>query len=103
MSDDLDATSARHGHARTLAEQAIAAQEAGDDDEADRLFAEAARVDPDAVANALTAAPDTAVGADSLPQEDEEIEAMSRTIQPNSDAPTRAGVGGRGSGADSQD
>ena len=103
MSDDLDATSARHGHARTLAEQALAAQEAGDDDEADRLFAEAARIDPDAVANALGDASDTAVGADSMPQDDAEIEAMSRTVQPGSDAPSRAGVGGRGSGADNQD
>jgi hypothetical protein len=39
--------------ARALAEQAIHAQAAGDSDEADRLFAEAQELDPEAVAVVL--------------------------------------------------
>ena len=41
--------------ARALAEQAIHAQAAGNDEEADRLFAEAQQLDPDAVALVLNA------------------------------------------------
>jgi hypothetical protein len=44
-------TSAR---ARTLAEEALHAQAAGQVDEADRLFAEAQQLDPDAVAVVLS-------------------------------------------------
>ncbi len=109
MSDDYeqpDGTAARHATARAMAERAVQAQADGEDEAADRLFAEAARVDPDAVADVLAAQADnpgdTATGADSEPQDDEEIAAMSRTIQPNSDAPSRAGIGGSGSGADDQ-
>ena len=36
-------------------------------------------------------------------QDDDEIAAMSRTVQPGSSAPSRAGVTGPGSGADDQD
>ena len=39
--------------ARALAEQALQAQAAGRDDDADRLFAEAQRIDPEAVADVL--------------------------------------------------
>ncbi len=105
--DQPDGTAGRHQTARTLAEQAIRAQSDGDDDTADRLFAEASRIDPDAVANALADAAsdpsDGTTGTDAAPQDDEEIAAISRTVQPGSDAPSRAGVGGRGSGADNED
>ena len=110
MSDEYsgqDGTEGRHQQARTLAEQAIAAQARGDDEEADRLFDEAGRIDPDAVANALadaaTSPADSATGTDAAPQDDDEIAAMSRTVVPGSDAPSRSGVGGRGSGADNED
>lgn len=109
MSEDYnatDGTEGRHLQARTLAEQAIAAQARGDDDEADRLFAEAEKIDPDAVANALSDAVanpvDATTGADLGPQNDDEIAAMSRTVVPGSDAPSRSGVSGRGSGADDE-
>ena len=109
MSDDYeqpDGTAARHATARQLAERAIQAQAEGEDEEADRLFNEAARIDPDAVADVLSSQADdpadSATGADAEPQDDEEIAAMSRTIQPHSDAPSRSGVSGSGSGADGQ-
>ena len=114
MSDEIDppapgaedGTGGRHQQARTLAEQAMRAQADGDDDRADELFAEASKIDPDAVANALADASanpdDTATGTDAAPQDDEQIAAMSRTVQPGSDAPSRSGIGGRGSGADTE-
>ncbi len=104
--DQPDGTAARHQTARELAEQAIRAQVRGDDDEADRLFAEASRIDPEAVSNALANAAsdpsDSSTGADAEPQDDAEIEAMSRTMEPGADAPSRSGVSGRGSGADTE-
>ena len=39
---------------------------------------------------------------ESGPANDREIELMSRQIEPGSDAPSRAGITGSGSGADSQ-
>lgn len=95
----------RHA-ARILAEQAVAAQAAGDDDEAERLFGEAQRIDPEAVIAVLEervdSPNDAATGADAEPQDDAAIAAMSRTIQPGSDAPSRAGISGRGSGGDNE-
>lgn len=100
-----DRQGGRHETARSMAERAIAAQAAGDDDIADQLFADAARIDPDAVAAVLAQRAgdpnDTATGADADPQDDEEIAAMSRTIEPG-DAPARSGITGPGSGADHQ-
>ncbi len=49
MSDDLDQTDGaggKHAAARQLAEQALRAQAAGDEEEAERLFADAERADP---------------------------------------------------------
>ena len=43
----------RMKQARSLAEQALRAQAAGSEDGADRLFAEAERIDPQEVANVL--------------------------------------------------
>ena len=107
MDDGLrqgDGIAGKHGAARALAEQALAAQARGDEDEADRLFAEADKVDPDAVIAVLQerGGPRSRSGTDMAPQNDDEIAAMSRTVEPGSDAPSRAGVSGRGSGADNQ-
>ena len=107
MDDGLkqgDGIAGKHGAARTLAEQAMAAQARGDEDEADRLFAEAEKADPDAVVAVLQerSGERARSGGDTAPQDDEEIAAMSRTVEPRSDAPSRAGVSGRGSGADNQ-
>lgn len=103
MSDDLDqgdGAGGKHAHARQLAEQAVAAQARGDDDEADRLFAEANRADPAAVDAVLSEAvvtrqPPRPAGRD------RDVAATTRTLDPH-DAPSRAGVSGRGSGADNE-
>ena len=106
MADDYqerDGTAGRHQTARSLAEKAIRAQARGDGDEADALFAEANRIDPEAVANALSeGVTDRVQGEATEPQDDAEIAAMSRTVEPGSDAPSRSGIGGRGSGADNE-
>lgn len=107
MDDGLrqgDGIAGKHGAARALAEQAMAAQARGDEDEADRLFAEADKTDPDAVIAVLQESGGTRTQplTDMAPQDDDEIAAMSRTVEPGSDAPSRAGVSGSGSGADSQ-
>jgi hypothetical protein len=87
-----------------MAEQALRAQAAGDQDEADRLFAVAERVDPEAVIAVLQEhSQDPVANTDPGPQDDAEIAAMSRTIEPGADAPSRSGISGRGSGADTQD
>ncbi len=107
MDDGLrqgDGIAGKHGAARALAEQAMAAQARGDEDEADRLFAEADKADPDAVIAVLQerGGARSQRQTDMVPQDDDEIAAMSRTVEPGSDAPSRAGVTGSGSGADSQ-
>ncbi len=109
MKDELhqdDAIAPKHSIARHLAELAVQAQAAGDDDKAELLFTEAEKTDPEAVAAFLTDRAsdpnDTATSSDAEPQNDEEIAAMSRTIQPRSAAPSRAGITGPGSGADSE-
>ena len=114
MSDDIDNPSptadrgagARHATARNIAEKAMRAQADGDDEQADQLFADAARIDPEGAATALSDAAsdptDTATASDLGPQDDEEIAAMSRTVQPGSDAPSRANITGPGSGADNE-
>ena len=56
MSDISPADSGRRLQARRLAEQALAAQRAGDQGAADRLFAEADRIDPEAAADVLAEA-----------------------------------------------
>lgn len=104
--DQTDGTAGRHEAARALGEQALQAQAAGDDEEAERLFTEAEKTDQDAVIALLQEraadANDSATSSDAEPQDDEEIAAMSRTIQPGSDAPSRSGISGRGSGADNE-
>lgn len=104
--DQSDGAGGKYAAARALAERALAAQAAGDDDEAERLFAQAERVDPDAVIAVLGAHAgdpnNTATGADAEPQDDVEIAAMTRTVEPHASAPSRAGISGRGSGADNE-
>ena len=108
MSDDLDQTDGvggKHAAARQLAEQALRAQAAGNDDQADRLFADAERIDPQAVIAVLEERrndPATAGTPAAAPQNDDEVAAETRVVQPGADAPSRAGVSGRGSGADNQ-
>ncbi len=55
MSGGESAGAAAASRARALAEQALHAQAVGRDDEADRLFAEAQELDPEAVAAVLDA------------------------------------------------
>ena len=106
MTEDLDQSDGiggKHLAARQLAERALQAQAEGDGDEADRLFAEAERADPQAVIAVLEERGGSRTGAaDMMPQDDDEIAAMSRTIEPGSAAPSRSGVSGRGSGADTE-
>ena len=71
------------------------------------MFAQADRIDPQAVIDVLQErandpVPTGRTGADAAPQNDEEVAAITRTIQPHSDAPSRSGITGPGSGADSQ-
>lgn len=88
---------------RQLAERALRAPATGDDDEADRLFAAADRADPQAVVAVLEEHRDeSTAGGDAGPQDDAEIAAQSRTVEPGADAPSRAGISGRDSGADTQ-
>ena len=100
MSDTSNDDGAKHEAARHEAEAALRAQERGDDAEADRLFEQANRTDPEAVEDVLqeegAPVPSDAAGAG----DDEEVARISRQIEPHSDAPSRAGITPSGSGAD---
>ena len=102
MRDNItDGEGERFKTARALAEKAVRAQSEGDEETADRLFAEASRIDPAAVEAVL----DEAVATREPPPppaSDEEVAAITRTVQPHSDAPSRAGITQDGSGADSE-
>ena len=106
MGDD-DAGAEKHGQARSLVEAALRARRGGEDDKADLLMEQARRTDPQAVEDLLMEiapgelSPDGAGLADA-PGDDREIELMSRQVEPGSDAPSRAGITGSGSGADGQ-
>ncbi len=106
--DEVD--TGKHGAARALAEAAERAGGASDDvrdadplaDEtrASDLMDEALRTDPEGLANAL------AEDGPPLPEDrgtasDEEVASISRTIATGADAPSRSGITGPGSGADS--
>ena len=108
MDDTLhqgDGIAGRHGTAREFAERALAAEARGDQDEADRLFAQAERIDPEAVANVLAErrgdTGGTAAPQDLGPQQDEEVAAITRTVTGH-DAWPPAGITGSGSGADGE-
>ncbi len=90
----------KHGQARRLADAALTAQREGRHEEAERLLDEAQRIDPQALEEALA---ESRVGARLDAAEigtDAEVAAISRTIEPGSSAPSRAGITGSGSGAD---
>lgn len=91
----------KHEQARRLAEAALRAQDAGDDAEAERLFDQAQRTDPEAMADELQER-NAALREDlaDTPASDEEVAAINETVEPHSDAPSRAGISGPGSGAD---
>jgi hypothetical protein len=96
----------KHGQARSLSEAALRARRNDKGDRSDFLMEEARRTDPQAVEDLLMEIgpgkilPDGDV--DSAPSSDREVELMSRQIEPGSDAPSRVGITGSGSGADSQ-
>lgn len=90
----------KHGQARQLADAALKAQREGRLDDADRLFAEATRADPQAVEDALMQSDEGAKYDAAEIGTDAEVASISRTIEPGSDAPSRAGITGSGSGAD---
>ncbi len=89
----------RHDGARQVAEAAMNAAKSGDTERAEDELRAAMHTDPQAVENMLSEK------GRSLPQDrgtatDEEVAAISREIQPRSDAPSRSGITGSGSGAD---
>ena len=86
----------RRSDSRSLILKAEAARRDGNDDEADRLLDEATRIDPQATEDAIAESP----RADAAAGSDEDVRLVTATIQPHSDAPSRAGITGSGSGAD---
>ena len=102
--DSADGLAGKHGAARTLAEQALQAEADGDEEKAEELFTAAEKADPDAVIAVLAEhADDPPRSVDTEEQDDDEVAAMTRTVEPGAAAPSRAGVSGRGSGADTQE
>lgn len=99
--DDPDG--GKHATARRLAEAGVRAEQAGDQARADALFDEAERTDPEALENVLmeNPVPRRRVSGQGF-GDDRGVERMSRTVQPGSDAPSRAGITDEGSGADSE-
>jgi hypothetical protein len=97
----------KHGQARALVEAALRARRAGQTDRSALLLDEAQRVDPQSVEDLLMElapgdqVPGRATRFDPA-RADAEVAAMSRTIEPKSDSPSRSGITGNGSGADSQ-
>ena len=90
----------KHGQARRLADAALAAQRDGRHEDAERLFDEAQRTDPQALEEALA---ESRTGAKLDAAEaagDAEVARISRTVEPGASAPSRAGITGSGSGAD---
>ena len=94
----------KHGQARRLADAALTAQREGRHEDAERLLDEAQRTDPQALEDALAGTQaGSQAGAKLDAAEiatDEEVARISRTIEPGSDSPSRAGITGSGSGAD---
>lgn len=91
----------KHGQAAGVIAAALAARRDGRGDEADRLLAEARRIDPEAVTAALERAPDSLADDDaSGTAGDEEVAAISREVPPGAAAPSRAGITGSNSGSD---
>ncbi len=100
--DEVDSN--KRGGARQAVDAATRAQAAGADERASALLDQALRTDPDGLADALAQDRDAApLPGDMDPPDDEAVAAISRTVQPHSDAPSRAGITGSGSGADGMD
>ena len=103
MSEELHQGSGaddKHEAARHMAEAAMRAERDGDTDRADDLINQAQKADPSAIIDVIG----ESVG-DPIPNEaddNEELSVASETVQPGSDAPSRAGISGTGSGADNQ-
>jgi hypothetical protein len=113
MSDLIDGPGGenadKHGQARSLVEAALLARREGEDDRADVLMEQARRVDPEAVEDVLlelephSLSPADAPFSDDGVPDDDEVARISRQIEPGADAPSRAGIRGEGSGADTMD
>ena len=100
--DEVDGN--KHGGARQFVDAANRALADNDDTKAGDLMDQALRTDPDGLADALAQDQDAAaLPGDADMASDDEVAAISRTIQPGSDAPSRAGITGSGSGADGMD
>lgn len=98
-SDEVDGN--KHGAARQQADAAEQADAEGDDTRAEDLMDQALRTDPDGLADALAQDEDAPpLAADRGTASDDEVARISREVQPRSDAPSRAGITGSGSGAD---
>lgn len=82
-----------------MAEAALRAEAAGDTTQAESLLEQAERTDPDAVVDVVSERSDMALP---VAADDTELSTVSETVQPGSDAPSRAGISGSGSGADNQ-
>ena len=93
--DGPDTGASGRRRARALAEQAMHAQAAGRDAEADRLFAQAQQIDPDAVA-AVLEEHDAALAPDARdqPTADQDAERLTRPAGPAGDAGSYPGSTG---------
>ncbi|GAN55797.1 hypothetical protein [Tanticharoenia sakaeratensis] len=99
----FDGEDNKHHAARLQAEAALRDP---DPESREAALDAAMRTDPEAVADVLAEAGQRALPEDLEPQDDDEIAALSRTVQPHSDAPSRAGIteqgAAGGSGADDE-
>ncbi len=107
MSDSSDAPGreqAKRGRAEQLADRAFEARQGGADETAREADDEALRTDPEGLVNRLEAERDDPAsgpsGVDDSDASDEAVHAITGTVEPGSDAPSRAGITGSGSGAD---
>lgn len=106
MNDDDrpdDGGEGKHATARSLAEAGLRAERAGDQARADELFDEAERTDPEALETVLrdNPVPRRRVSGQGF-GDDAGVARMSRTVEPDADAPSRSGITQAGSGADSE-
>jgi hypothetical protein len=94
-----DGADDKHEAARHMAEAAMRAEAAGDVDQAASLLDQAEKTDPTAVVETVSE-----YSGDTIPtaEDDTELSTASETVVPGSDAPSRAGITGSGSGADNQ-
>ena len=104
VSDRPDREGVRRGQAENRADRAAEARRDGSAAYAEREEDEALRTDPEGLANELAAAdaapPEPTADASDHDDGDEAVHAITGTVRPGSDAPSRAGISGSGSGAD---